>query len=203
MNVFSKKDTILLTVLVLKGENMLFNVLSIADAALYCGIIGTVVFILKTFLPIDFGAEVSGDFGSIVETDSSFALFSIESIAAFFMCSGWVGWFCIQCLHYAVKLSGLIAIICGIAGMVLYAWIIMQFRKLEHIPTAKLEELVGKSGKAYMSFAPKGTGKIQIEYNASLSTLDAKNSSEEEIKAFDAIKVVKVENKNIYIVKEK
>ena len=181
---------------------MLFNVLNIADAALYCGIVATIVFVLKTFLPIDFGAEVGGDFGSIVETDSSFTLFSIESIAAFFMCSGWIGWFCIQHLHYAVKLSGLIALACGVVGMFVYAWLIAQFKKMENVIKVDYKELIGKTGKAYMNFAPKSDSKIQIELNSTLETLPAKNMSDEEIKAFDAIKVVKVENNEIYIVKE-
>ena len=78
---------------------MLFNVLSISDAALCCGIFGTIVFLVKTFLPIDFGAEVTSDFNIMTETDASFTLFSIESIAAFFMCSGWIGWLCLNHLH--------------------------------------------------------------------------------------------------------
>ena len=86
--------------------------------------------------------------------------------------------------------------------MVVYAWLIAQFKKLEHVPTASFEELVNRTGKAYMSFAPKGSGKIQIEFKEKLATLDAKNYSDEEIKAFDSIKVVKIENNEIYIVKE-
>ena len=95
---------------------MLFNVLSISDAALCCAIFGTVVFLIKTFLPIDFGSEVTGDFNAMVESDASFNLFSIESVAAFFMCSGWIGWVCLNYLHYSTKLSALIAFVCGFLG---------------------------------------------------------------------------------------
>lgn len=180
---------------------MLFNVLSISDAALCCGIFGTIVFLVKTFLPIDFGAEVTSDFNIMTETDASFTLFSIESIAAFFMCSGWIGWLCLNHLHYSIKLSALIAIVCGLAGMFLFAWLIAQLKKLEHIPNANPQELIGKTGKAYMNFAPKGNAKIQIEYQEKLATLDAINDSDEEIKAFENIKVTKFENNQIYIVK--
>ena len=180
---------------------MLLSALNLPDIALGCAILGTIVFLAKTFLPIDFGAEVSGDFNSMFEVDSSFNLFSIESISAFFMCSGWIGWICLESLKYSVKSSALIAIGAGIAGMFLFAWLIFQFKKLEHIPGGNLEDLKGKTGKAYMSFAPKGSAKIQIEFCEKLATLNAINDSDEEIKAFETIKVVKVENNNIYIVK--
>ena len=180
---------------------MLFNVLSISDAALCCAIFGTVVFLIKTFLPIDFGSEITGDFNAMVESDASFNLFSIESVAAFFMCSGWIGWLCLNHLHYSTKLSALIAFICGFLGMLLFAFSIAQLKKLEHIPNADPKELISKTGKAYMNFLPKGNAKIQIEFQGKLATLDAINDSEEEIKAFENIKVIKFENNQIYIVK--
>ena len=180
---------------------MLFNVLSISDAALCCAIFGTIVFLIKTFLPIDFGTEVTADFNVMSESDASFNLLSVESIAAFFMCSGWIGWMCINFMHYSIKLSSVIAFCCGAIGMFLFAFLIAQFKKLEHIPNANPQELVGKTGKAYMTFIAKGNGKIQIEFQEKLATLDAINDSDEEIKAFENIKVVKVENNQIYVVK--
>ena len=159
------------------------------------------MFFYLTFLPIDFNTEVAGDFTSMTESDASINLFSIESISAFFMCFGWIGWLCLKYLHYSGKKSLAIAFAFGLVGMFFFAWLIAQFRKLEHVNMPKLEELVGKTGKAYMNFAPKGNAKIQIEFNAKLETLDAINASDEEIKSFENIKVVKVENNQIYIVK--
>ena len=180
---------------------MLFNVLSFADAALCCAIFGTVVFLIKTFLPIDFGSEVSGDFNGLTETDASFNFLTIEGMAAFFMCSGWMSWYSLNFMHLSTKKSALIGVTCGVLGMLFFAWLICQFKKLEHIPTADPQELVNKIGKAYMHFAPKGNAKIQIEYHSELATLDAINDSDEEINAFENIKVVRVENDQIYIVK--
>jgi len=180
---------------------MLLNALSIADAALCCAILGSIVFVIKTFLPVDFSTEVAADFNVMSDTDASFNVFTIESISAFFMCSGWSGWLCLSQFHYGVKLSALIAVITGLAGMFLFIFLISKLKKLEHIPTPNIQELVGKTGKAYMNFSPKGSAKIQIEYNSELATLDAINNSDEEIKAFENIKVVKVENNQIYIIK--
>ena len=180
---------------------MLLNALSISDVALCCAIFGTVIFLIKTFLPIDFGAEVSADFNIVSDTDASFNIFTIESISAFFMCSGWSGWLCLNHLHYSIKLSALVAITMGLIGMFLFVFLIAKLKKLEHIPTANIEELAGKTGKAYMNFSSKGSSKIQIEYNSQLEILDAINDSDEEIKAFENIKVVRIENGQIYIIK--
>ena len=85
--------------------------------------------------------------------------------------------------------------------MFFFDWLISQFKKLEQTPKVSYDELIGRVGKAYLNFPPKGNGKIQIEHNAKLDTLDAKNATDFEIKSFDSIKVVKVENNEIYIEK--
>ena len=123
---------------------MLLNVDKISDLALWCGIIGTVIFALKTFVPVDFGTEVGGDFTSITDTDASFHLLSIESVAAFFMCSGWMGWISITQLHHSLKIASLVAVGSGLLGMFLFAWLITQFKKLEHIPNPSLYEFCAK-----------------------------------------------------------
>lgn len=168
----------------------------------YCAIIGTIIFVIKTALPINSGTEISADFTSITDTDSSFGLFTIEGISAFFMCSGWMGWLSYDHLKYGLELSAAIAVISGILGMVFFTWLISIFKKLEHNPKPNLAELVGKTGKAYLKFKPFSSGKIEIELNSKLSVIDAYNNSDEEIEVFDLIKVVKVENDNVYIVKE-
>ena len=85
--------------------------------------------------------------------------------------------------------------------MFFFVWLLVRLKKLDQIPKVNLEELVGKTGKAYMKFPPKGNAKIQIEFNSELATLDAINDSEEEINSFENIKVIKVENNQIYITK--
>ena len=86
--------------------------------------------------------------------------------------------------------------------MVFFTWLISVFKKLEHTPKVDLNELVDKTGKAYLKFAPRGAGKIEIELNSKLSVIDAYNDSDVEINVFDLIKVTRVENDNVYIVKE-
>ena len=169
---------------------------------LICAIIGTGVFVLKTFLPIDSGTEIGSDFTGITDTDASFSLFTIESISAFFMCFGWMGWAAKDYLHYDMKITLVIAVVSGVVGMLFFSWLITQIKKLEHTPKKDINELVGKSGKAYLTMPPKGTGKISIEFGGALEELNARNNTDEEIKSFEPIKVVKIENGEIFVEKD-
>ena len=117
---------------------------------LLCAVLGTVVFVLKIALPVDSGTEVSVDFNSMADTDASFSLFTIEGVSAFFMMSGWLGWFSYAKMNYPPKISALIAFIAGFIGMFFFAFLISKFKKLEHVPKFDLKTLEGKSGKAYM-----------------------------------------------------
>ncbi len=181
---------------------MVFDPEKIVALYFYLGIIGTIVFLLKVAIPVDTASEVFGDFSSITDTDLSFRLLTVEGISAFFMCFGILGWVSFTQLHLELKISMCIAVLGGLLGLFLFAWLLSLTKKMEQIVPYNLETLVGKVGKAYVHFDPKGTGKIQIEFNSRLDTLDAVNNSEELIEAFTPVKVVKVENNIIYIEKE-
>ena len=168
---------------------------------LVCGIIATIIFVLKVAIPIDSGTEISGDFTDVSDFDSSFNFFTFEGICAFFMSAGWMGWFSKAFLHYNTKLSILISVVTGLLAIVFYTWLISKIKKLEHVPTADLKELIGKTGKAYMRFIPQGQAKIEIEFNSKLEILDAQNNTDVEIQSFEQIKVVDVKDNVIYIEK--
>ena len=61
---------------------------------------------------------------------------------------------------------------------------------------------VGLSGRAYTSFAPHAKGQIEITFNNQLSIEEAINDTDNEIKSFSNIKVVKYENGILYIEQE-
>ena len=178
---------------------MLTNPEKLISIYWYFALIGTIVFVLKTLIPIDTGTEVTGDFNVSVDTDASFNLFTIEGISAFFMSAGWIGWFALKELEYSVQYSITISVIAGLLGMFLFAFLISQFKKLEHVPKADIKELEGKKGKAYLRFEANGSGKIQIEFMSKLQILDAINSTEDVIDSFCEIEVTKTENGTIYI----
>jgi hypothetical protein len=59
----------------------------------------------------------------------------------------------------------------------------------------------GSIAKAYTNFEPKGQGQIEITVNGQLSVEEAVNTSDEFIKSFDEVKVIKYENNKLYIEK--
>lgn len=175
------------------------SVENIKDLSFYFGIFFTLAFVIRTFIPVDFSPEVNSDIGNF-DTDASFNLFSLESIIAFLMSFCWICFLSLK-LDYSLKMSFLISLLVGVFAMALFAFLITQFKKLETRVEPDLKDLVGTRGRAYLNFAPNGLSKIEIEFNSKLQILDAKNLKDEEIKAFEEIKVVKVENEIIYVEK--
>jgi len=169
---------------------------------LICAFLGTGILVLKAILPIDSGSEIGGDFTDLTDTDSSFSLFTLESFCAFFMCFGWMGWAAKDYMHYPIKTSFIIALVSGVVGMLFFSWLITRIKKLEYIPQRDINELLNKTGKAYTTFNPNGTGKITIEFGGRIEELEARSNSDSEIKAFEPVKVVKVENNEIFVDKD-
>ncbi len=179
----------------------MISIENFSNVCFYLGLISLVILLLKSFLPFDTDTEVSGDFTTLTESDSSFNLFTLEGILSFFMCFGWMGWWAHNYQHFSFKICMIIACVSGILGMLFFSFMFSQIKKMEFIPKNDLKELVDKTGKAYTRFQPNSSGQIQIDFNSKLATLDAVNIGEEEINSFELIKVVKVENDIIYIKK--
>ena len=163
----------------------------------------TVLFLLKLVIFAFVGGdmELEIDFDSITEADTSFGFFSVQSILAFFMAFGWCGWAALNYLNLGSKLALVIAVVTGLFFMWFSAWLMFSIKKLNKKIVIDINELIGKTGKAYTTFEPKAEGKIEISLNNKLSILDATNLSEEKIESFSKIKVEKIEDKKIYVVK--
>lgn len=170
---------------------------------LYLGIAATFFYVLKTAMFMFGGGdvEVDADFNSLTDTDASFHFISLQSILAFLMGFGWGG----LLAHVQLKLNAIaslfVAVASGIVLMSLCAYLFYLVNKLNHSVRVDLNDLCGKTGKAYVSFEPGSNGQIEIEINNKLSIYDAINSSDIKINSFEIIKVVKVENNKIYIEK--
>ena len=78
--------------------------------------------------------------------------------------------------------------------------IIPNFENNKNVKKDKTTAL-NQVGKAYTSFEPNSTGQIEVDINGQLSVVNAKNATSDKINAFDAVKVVKVEDDLLYIEK--
>ncbi len=94
-----------------------------------------------------------------------------------------------------------VAILVGLLFMLITSSLFFMVKKLEKNVKKDKATAINHTGKAYTTFAPKGNGQIEIEINGQLSVCDAINESDEEIKAFENIKVKKLEDDRFYIEK--
>ncbi len=161
----------------------------------------TIFYLLKLIIFSVCGGdtEVSADFTTACETDISFNFLTIESILAFLMGFGWLGLAALTQWNLSSIMSIIIAVITGIMFMFLSAYLMFCVKKLDKKVKVNLIDYVGETGRAYTNFNAKSGGQIEIEINKQLKVVNAINASDEEIKAFESIKIEKVENNTIYI----
>ena len=174
--------------------------LNITNLYLYVGAFATVLYILKLIIYLFTGgdAEVHADFDSLTDVDTSFNFLSVQSILAFLM---GVGLASIVQFKTSVILSVVLAVIIGLIFMFLSAYLMFLIKKLDKRVQINLDDFVGTVGRAYTAFKPNAEGQIEITLNEQLSVLSAVNLSDEEINAFMPVKIAKVEDNKIYIIK--
>ena len=169
----------------------------------YVAIFSTILFAIKLtiFMIFGGGTEVSADFNTEFDTDTSFDFISLQTILAFLMGFGWMGYAMLKQFGQSQIISLLSAIGVGLIFMFGTALLMFSVRKLEKNVKKDKKTAIGKIGKAYTNFAPKGNGQIEININEQLTVVDALNTTDEEIKAFENVKVLKVENEVMYVEK--
>lgn len=169
----------------------------------YIALFSTILFILKLIIFNFIGAdsEVFSDFNTEVDTDPSFNFISFQSIVAFFMGFGWMGYAALKQFEFPMMKSVVISIIVGILFMLGTALLMFAVKKLEKNVKKDKSTAINKVGRAYTSFNPMGLGQIEIEINGQLSVVEASNNTDESINAFDLVRVVKVNDDLLYIEK--
>ena len=170
----------------------------------YLAIFATLLFVIKLIIFWVFGggdSEVSSDFNTETDTDGTFHFISLQTILAFLMGFGWMGFTALSTFKLGQLETFGSAFGVGLIFMLATAYLMTLVKKLEKTVVKDKTTALDKIGKAYTDFAPKGQGRIEIEINGQLTVAEAINNTEDEIKSFDAIKVVKVENEILYIEK--
>ena len=170
----------------------------------YIALFATILFVIKLVLFATVGGdtEVAADFNSEIDTDCSFNFISIQSVIAFFMGFGWMGYSALKQFELSQLITFAVSFVVGIVFMFVTAYLMFLVKKLEKKVKKDKTTAVGQVGKAYTKFGPQSTGQVEVEINGQLSVVEAKNDSDEEINAFDLVKVIKVVDEILYIQKE-
>ncbi|MBR1619546.1 hypothetical protein IJ674_06600 [bacterium] len=170
----------------------------------YLAVFATLLFAIKLVIFWIFGggdAEVSADFNTETDTDGTFHFISLQTILAFLMSFGWMGYAVLKTFNLGQFATFCSAFGVGLIFMFGTAYLMTLVKKLEKNVKKDKATALDKIGKAYTDFAPKGQGRVEVEINGQLTVAEAINNTENEIKSFDAVKVVKVENDLLYIEK--
>jgi membrane protein implicated in regulation of membrane protease activity len=169
----------------------------------YVALFASILFTIKLFLFVIFGggSEVITDFNMEIDTDCSFNFLSVQSVLAFFMGFGWMGYAGIRQFGFSQLTTLISSIIVGLVFLFVSAGLMFAVKHLEKKVVKDKTTALNKIGQAYINFAPKSKGQIEIEINGQLSVVDAMNNSDEEIKAFEEVEVVKIENDMLYVEK--
>ena len=140
----------------------------------------------------------------IADGDSiPFQFLSLKNIVAFFAVFGWSGIGFINA-GMAAWLVIILAAICGLLMMLAMAALFYFMSKLAENGTLKMKNAVGKLGEVYLVIPANrgGMGKVQLNVQGSLRTLDALTDENSAIPTNSIIEVLDVIDEQILLVKK-
>ena len=182
------------------------------DAAVYfiIGSVATILFVIRLVLALfmggdggDFDVDVDGDVGG--GSDGAFQLFSVLSVTAFFMGTGWMGLACRYDWQMGGTTSLAAAVGFGFVMMVAAAGLMGWVRTLGQEKNYDASTAIGATGRVYLTIPAAGGGRGQVEVNVSdrRKVMHAITKGSEEIPAFTAVTIVGVEDDDTMIVEVK
>lgn len=136
---------------------------------------GTVILVLQTILSF-VGMDIDTDIDLDLDTEISleFGMFSVKSFLAFIAFFGWTG---IIALGYGWSMPLVILVSAGggLVAMLLVAYMLFQFQKIESSGTMRVEEAILEEAEVYLAIpaAGQGMGQITLELNGGLRQLSA------------------------------
>lgn len=137
-----------------------------------------------------------------VDSVSSFKIFTVQSVLAFFMGFGWVGLASRLEWKLGYFLSTTFSILFGAALLFFTAFLMSRVYRLNAIRSRDLYEALGDEAKVYLTIPENGRGKIQAVVDGSLRIMDAVSRSGR-IEQFKEVEIVGVEDQSTFIVREK
>ena len=167
-------------------------------------IIGSIVFLALFVLSlIGIDSDAGMDVDMEVETDTGMGIqfFTFKNTMAFFTIFGWTG---IVCLENGLSngVATFVAVLAGLAMMVLMAFIFLWISKLAESGTLRIENAVGTVGVVYLSIGANRSrmGKISVDVQGSKRELNALSDDLNDLVQGEVIKVTEVVSGEILLV---
>lgn len=167
-------------------------------------LIATSIFLVQTLLTLigmDGSDGLEADFDGDLELEEGeggiFQLFTWRNLVSFFTMFGWAG---IAALDHGASnlVAGIVGFVSGIAMAILNSLLFIGLAKLETNPTHKSSNAIGSIGSVYLSIPEKGKGKVTVNVQGSLKTLDATTLGPD-LKTGTRVKVVSTEGDGLVV----
>ncbi len=133
-----------------------------------------------------------------------FGILSIQSISAFFMGYGWIGFAAYRFLSLGFTGAAVIGVVAGVGVAWLMVYLLRSFLKLQNNTNVSISQAVGLVGEVYATVPPAGQGKgeIILVINQSQHNYFAIQECEEPIATHTRVRVVRADQASNIIVVE-
>ncbi len=167
----------------------------------------TLIFLMQLVMTF-IGGDHDHDFSSGGDTHSDFQdgdglhFFSIKNMVAFFTLFSWAGLACVQG-GFGLFITLLIATLCGVVMVIIMTSLFYYISKFSYSGTLDFKNAIGLSGNVYIRIPSKksGLGKVEIDVQGQIRTLNAMTEDPEIIKSGSLIEVIDLVNENTLLVK--
>ena len=169
-----------------------------------CAAAGTVIFVVQMVLTLigmdSSDMDVDFDGADTMDLGGGISLFSIKNFVNFLVGFGWAG----VCLGGVIENKWLlcfVAVLVGVAFVLMFFFIKKQTKKLEHNGAFRIEDSLGKSVDVYLRIpaGKSGKGKVQVSLNGSVQEISAMTEGES-IASGQKVKVVSVVDRSTVLV---
>ena len=169
-----------------------------------CAAAGTVIFVVQMVLTLigmdSSDMDVDFDGADTMDLGGGISLFSIKNFVNFLVGFGWAG----VCLGGVIENKWLlcfVAVLVGVAFVLMFFFIKKQTKKLEHNGAFRIEDSLGKSVDVYLRIpaGKSGKGKVQVSLNGSVQEISAMTEGES-IASGQKVKVVSVIDRSTVLV---
>ena len=143
-----------------------------------CAVIGSIIFIVQMVLTLvgmdSSDMDVDFDGADTMDLGGGISLFSIKNFVNFIVGFGWGG-VCFAGVIENKWLLTLVAVLVGVAFVLMFFFIKKQTKKLEHNGAFQIKDCVGKTVDVYLRIPANkgGKGKVQVSLNGSVQEFEA------------------------------
>ena len=149
----------------------------------------------------DCSLEFNHDVDGLESTDMGMQLFTIRGIIAFFAIGGWIGIMLID-LGIPEVWAGLSAFAAGTLALVISAYMIKWFMKLQDSGNVEISNAIAKTGTVYIKVPPEraGTGQVSVVVQGRLTEFSAITDHSEPLTTHMQVQVVGIVGDNTLVV---